>query len=237
MDITRLGKCAWKDKVHGYTQLTPPLPPLSTFFSFLFLVVVAIVPIFQMGLDMATARRVTSVGEGSLKHIVGGEENLWGRSFFPAMTGSSGAANLLLLLPSRNRDAEYDGCCFAAALVDGRGRRRIADTDKEATSSAGLVGRAEGGRWSGTEATLLAARLQSAVALGRAPAVARALTAAAVLPGAGMWALPRALPVQVGVCVGSGNFLFFFKDVDYRSLKQLPTGDFTQKSTFPATDR
>lgn len=50
------------------------------------------------------------------------------------------------------------------------------------------------------EATLmLEARLQGAVLLGRAPGVARALTA--MVPGGGEWILPRAQPVQVHVFV------------------------------------
>lgn len=123
----------------------------------------------QQDLDADTALCADAVGEASLKHIVGGSGNLWARPFF---CHDSDSGN------SKEIDPFVAGGVLTAAEV-------------------GLAGEREGDVFSAPR-MLLAARLQGAVAVGRGPAVARALTAT-VSPRGGEWMLPSAGPVQVRI--------------------------------------
>lgn len=122
----------------------------------------------QQGLDADTALRVDAVGKASLEHIVGSPGNLWARSFFFDDGGDN----------SNNNETDLcSGGGFSTAA-----EAAMAGERGESGFSAPMM--------------LLAARLQGAVAVGRGPAVARALTAT-VSPRGGEWMLPSAVPVQV----------------------------------------
>lgn len=110
------------------------------------------------------------MGQDSLQHIVGGPENLWARPFFTQGSKFNGERDL-----RRSHPGNFEGPMAETA------------TEKEGGGSALLS----------EPLMLLAARLQGAVALGRGPAVARALTATVVSARGGEWVLPRVRPVQV----------------------------------------
>lgn len=134
-------------------------------------------------MDAETALHIDALGEASLEHVVGGPENLWARSFFSRAEMSLDDDNTVF--PTAKDDA-VPPAAAAAAAVGAQG------DEEKVVLSVPLM--------------LLAARLQGAVATGRGPAVARALTAT-VPPFGGEWMLPRARPVQVtgsgvdGLCV------------------------------------
>lgn len=137
---------------------------------------------FQEGLDADTALHINAVGEASLEHIVGGPESLWARPFFSrSEESSSGDGDDDDNNDYGNGDGNDPGVQAAAAAA-------------AAASEVGGEGH-QGGELS-VPLMLLAARLQGAVAMGRGPAVARALTST-VPPFGGEWMLPRARPVQV----------------------------------------
>ena len=124
------------------------------------------------------------MGEASLEHIVGGPDSLWARPFFHrSEEGSSGDGD--------DDDNNDNG------NGDGSGNGNDPGVLAAAAAAASEVGGEghQGGELS-VPLMLLAARLQGAVAMGRGPAVARALTST-VPPFGGEWMLPRARPGQV----------------------------------------
>lgn len=124
------------------------------------------------------------MGEASLEHIVGGPDSLWACPFFSrSEEGSSGDGD--------DDDNNDNG------NGDGSGNGNDPGVLAAAAAAASEVGGEghQGGELS-VPLMLLAARLQGAVAMGRGPAVARALTST-VPPFGGEWMLPRARPVQV----------------------------------------
>jgi len=124
----------------------------------------------QEALDDDTALDIDIAGEASLEHIVGGLDSLWARPFFSARGGGGDDAH--------GEESNHPGRSSSA----GDGAEAGPEEGEERVVSLPRV--------------LLSARLQGAVAMGRAPAVARALTAV-VSPFGGEWMLPRARPVQV----------------------------------------
>lgn len=141
-------------------------------------------PGFQEDLDADTELHINALGEASLEHIVGGPESLWARPFFLSEESSSD-------------DNEDSSPGFSSTGEGG--------VVPAAAAAVTTLGGEDDWRGLSVPLMLLAARLQGAVAMGRGPAVARALTAT-VPPFGGEWMLPRARPVQVHLCALSAYF-------------------------------
>lgn len=124
-------------------------------------------------MDTDTARNITAVGKDSLHHIIGGNPpHLWHKGSLHAPPPTTKNNNNP---DSDEHPKESVEDCSGAVGIEGP-RSVVGDDDSEAS-------------------LLLDARLQGGVLLGRAPAIARILTA--TVPGGGEWVLPRAGPVQV----------------------------------------
>lgn len=163
----------------------------------------------QERLHADTAARMTAAGMASLQHIVGGEGNLWARPT-PTLEGGQGTvwSRSPAARPPHLNLEEGEGmvwrrslgtCLSHPALGKREGEGRVRSRNLSARAPPLILGKGDGVDWSGLSSSswvLLSARLQGAVALGRGPAVARALTARSV-GGTEGWMLPRAIAVQV----------------------------------------
>lgn len=142
-------------------------------------------------MEANTTRHIDALGEASLEHIVGGPGNLWARAFFSREESSSTS--------DRNNGEDNNNPGVSSRRDDGV---------SAATAASGPGGEEYEGMGLWAPEILLAARLQGAVAMGRGPAVARALTTT-VPPFGGEWMLPHARPVQVTVHGGASDLCVF----------------------------